>query len=104
MKPRQLPPRHPDAEGGPKYVVSWQTEFDNEHMTPQQAGIEAWRQIREGEGYMHVVDLDTNRQWDVGMRNHELEVIETRDVLRDGTLRPIRRWDPILKAYVTIEE
>jgi hypothetical protein len=104
MKRRQPPPRHPDAEGGPKYVVSWQTEFDNKHMTPQQAAVEAWREVQQGEGYMDVTDLDTNRMWCVRFRNHELEVLETRDVLPDGTLRPIRRWDPIRKAYVTVEE
>jgi hypothetical protein len=109
---RQPPPRHPDAEGGPKYVVRWQSEFDefdNAYMTPQQAGVEALRLMQEGDVYAHVIDCDTDRQWDMRVRDHELEVIEVRSTHWDEARQelvpdPIRKWDAILKAYVPVEE
>jgi hypothetical protein len=32
----------------PKYIVEFQAEFDAENMTPQQAALEAFREVKDG--------------------------------------------------------
>jgi hypothetical protein len=93
---------------GPKYVVQWQTEFDAD-MTPQAAAIEAMREMAAGEVSAHVIDCETNRQWDVRFRDHVLEVIETRECRYDEAsdtmkLVPLRKFDEVLQEFVPVEE
>jgi hypothetical protein len=97
-----------DDRAGPKYVVTWQTEFDAE-VTPQQAGIEALRGLKARDVAVHVTDCDTNRQWDVCFRDHVLEIVEVRVLWWDKGLgelvkEPIKRWDSVLEEYVPVEE
>jgi hypothetical protein len=70
----------------PKYVVSFQTEFDNENMTPLQAGVAALAEMRSSEAAVSVYDVDTKRHWDVRFRDHELEIMEFYEMVwKDGT-------------------
>jgi hypothetical protein len=78
MRPRERRSRSVES-GGPKYIVQWQTDFDIAAMTPEEAALEALRELRTNNPlYVHVIDCDTDREWSIGFRDHELEVIEVR--------------------------
>ena len=62
----------------PKYVVEFQTSFDNDRMTPAEAGVEAFREMRSSDAAVTVFDVDTKRMWDVRFRDHVLEITELR--------------------------
>jgi hypothetical protein len=64
----------------PKYVVEWQTDFDDEAMSPQAAAIEALRELRERDLHVDVHDVDSRRRWCIGFRAHEFEVVECREL------------------------
>jgi hypothetical protein len=95
---------------GPKYVVTWQTEFDVGRMSPQEAALEALRELKTSNPlHMHVIDCETNRQWEIGFRNHVLEVIETRTMQLDKAsgkmvMEPIKVWDEVLQEFVPVED
>ena len=76
----------------PKYIVEFRTDFDDEHMTPQAAAIEAMREVQNGELYADVYDVDSKRQWCIKFRNHVLEVIETQELKLD-TLPGVFPWN-----------
>jgi hypothetical protein len=95
---------------GPKYVVQWQTEFDSSSMSPQEAALEALRELKTNNPlHMHVIDCETNRQWDIGFRDHVLEVIEVRVQNWDRQLgkmvtEPIKKWDEVLQGFVPVSD
>lgn len=60
----------------PKYIVTFQTEFDNDRMTPLQASVEALREMRTENACVTVHDVDTKQMWDVRFRDHVLEIME----------------------------
>jgi hypothetical protein len=93
---------------GPKYVVQWQTELDAD-MTPQEAGVEAMREMATGKVSAHVIDCETNRQWDMRFRDHVLEVLEVRvcqydKVSDEMKMEPIKKFDEVLQEFVPIED
>lgn len=60
----------------PKYVVTFTTDFDDETMTPIQAGVAALSEMRSVNACVIVTDVDNGRTWDVRFRDHELEIME----------------------------
>jgi hypothetical protein len=59
----------------PKYIVRFQTEFDDESMTPIQAGVAALKEMRSDLAYVDVYDIDTKKMFDVRFRDHVLEIM-----------------------------
>ena len=58
---------------------------------------------------MHVIDCKTNRQWEIGFRDHVLEVIETRTMCwnkASGKMvpEPIKAWDGSAKFVPVRDE
>jgi hypothetical protein len=84
----------------PKYIVEFHTEFDDEHMTPQQAAIEAMREVQRGELYARVYDVDTKRQWDAKFHDHVLHFFETRTVELEHELPGIAPWRALFSTAV----
>jgi hypothetical protein len=76
----------------PKYIVEFHTDFDDETLTPQQAAIEAMREVEKGDLWADVYDVDTKRQWTARFRDHVLEFFETRTVEPEHTLPGIAPW------------
>jgi len=94
---------------GPKYIVEFQVDFDEGWMTPQQAGLEAIRQVTGGKIWAHVTDCETEKTWTMRFDDHVLQVIPTRVCRYDPDLDkmvrvPIKRFDEELQAFVPIEE
>jgi hypothetical protein len=60
----------------PKYIATFRTDFDDENITPIQAGVAALREMRSDLACVDVYDVDTKQTWDVRFRDHVLEIIE----------------------------
>lgn len=78
----------------PKYIVRWQTDFDDESMTPQEAAVEALRELQSDQIHVDVFDCDNNRRWFIGFQNHEFEVIETQELHIPIGLPAVKDWLP----------